>query len=377
METLTQADWQRILEFLQSLYIPCSFDKFPIKLLADLSKLLDAEIFSITSFTLPNKPFLPRVYTFPIPEVGMAAELFISQPHNFFAHPVAQHYAQTMDRQALAISDFFTESLFHCHCPLYTDFFQKFSLEDQMMIQFDVPFIGNADPFHQGQDQFIISINRDRRNFTERDRLILNLIRPQIKQAYENRVTFNQLQQQLVQQQQATEQVALILISVDGSLKWMTQKAQEILQRYFQLSSTTVFLPAILQRWVNHQIFELVQSTKPFTPPCPLYLESKGQRLMIRLNYNPELEQVYLLLEETQPKQFSVDTLQMLGLTKREAEVLFWVAKDLSTREVAKQLGMSDRTVMKHLEHVYEKFGVQTRLAAVMYVLNHLGILNQ
>lgn len=56
----------------------------------------------------------------------------------------------------------------------------------------------------------------------------------------------------------------------------------------------------------------------------------------------------------------------MLGLTKREAEVLFWVAKDKSTDEISKQLGMSNRTVKKHLENIYHKFGVQTRLGAVM-----------
>jgi DNA-binding CsgD family transcriptional regulator len=67
-------------------------------------------------------------------------------------------------------------------------------------------------------------------------------------------------------------------------------------------------------------------------------------------------------------------SLEMLGLTKREAEVLFWVAKDQSTQKIAKRLEMSDRTVKKHLEHIYEKFGVQTRLAAVMYALNQLGI---
>ncbi|MBE9049058.1 hypothetical protein IQ243_01265 [Nostocales cyanobacterium LEGE 11386] len=374
METLINADWQRMLEFLRSLYIPCSLDKFPTHVLAALPKLVDAEILGITSFSIRNTS-LPRICTFPHPEIGMAAESFTAQRQNFLAHPVAHHYAKTLDGQALAISDFFSESEFHRQDLLYTGFFQHFGLEDQMMIHFDLPSIANADQFHQGQDQLNLSISRDRRNFTERDRLILNLIRPHLKQAYENLVAFNQWQYQLVEQQQAIEQAAIISLSIDGTVKWMTQKAEEILHHYFQPSKVKIFLPDLLQRWVNHQVFDLVKSTEICTSPRSLRLELNEQRLTIRLNYNAELGQVYLLLEETQPNQFSIEALQMLGLTKREAEVLFWVAKDQSTNEVAKQLGMSDRTVKKHLEHIYEKFGVASRLAAVMYVLKHLSII--
>jgi DNA-binding CsgD family transcriptional regulator len=36
---------------------------------------------------------------------------------------------------------------------------------------------------------------------------------------------------------------------------------------------------------------------------------------------------------------------------------------------------MSDRTVKKHLEHIYRKFGVKTRLSAIIYVLEKLAII--
>lgn len=56
--------------------------------------------------------------------------------------------------------------------------------------------------------------------------------------------------------------------------------------------------------------------------------------------------------------------LRMAALTPREAEVLSWVAKGKTNRDVAEILGMSPRTVNKHLEHVFEKLGVETRAAA-------------
>lgn len=53
------------------------------------------------------------------------------------------------------------------------------------------------------------------------------------------------------------------------------------------------------------------------------------------------------------------------SLTTREAEVMAWVARGKTNRDVAEILGMSPRTVNKHLEHIYEKLGVETRTAAV------------
>jgi DNA-binding CsgD family transcriptional regulator len=55
-----------------------------------------------------------------------------------------------------------------------------------------------------------------------------------------------------------------------------------------------------------------------------------------------------------------------LPLTARERDVLRWVAAGKTDRDVADILGISPRTVHKHLEHVYTKLGVETRTAAVM-----------
>jgi DNA-binding response OmpR family regulator len=52
------------------------------------------------------------------------------------------------------------------------------------------------------------------------------------------------------------------------------------------------------------------------------------------------------------------------ALTPRETEVLGWLAKGKTNRDIADILGMSHRTVNKHLEHIFEKLGVETRTAA-------------
>jgi len=58
-----------------------------------------------------------------------------------------------------------------------------------------------------------------------------------------------------------------------------------------------------------------------------------------------------------------------LPVTQREREVLEWLAAGKTDREIGEILGMSPRTVQKHLQHIYEKLGVETRTAAVMRAL--------
>lgn len=55
---------------------------------------------------------------------------------------------------------------------------------------------------------------------------------------------------------------------------------------------------------------------------------------------------------------------QVAALTRREAEVLSWLAKGKTNRDIAEILGISRHTVSKHLEHLFEKLGVETRSAA-------------
>jgi DNA-binding CsgD family transcriptional regulator len=55
-------------------------------------------------------------------------------------------------------------------------------------------------------------------------------------------------------------------------------------------------------------------------------------------------------------------------LTARERDIVSWLAGGHTDRQIASQLGLSHRTVHKHLEHVYRKLGVASRTAAVVCV---------
>ena len=66
------------------------------------------------------------------------------------------------------------------------------------------------------------------------------------------------------------------------------------------------------------------------------------------------------------PAEFSSE----LGLTTREGEVLQWLSKGKTNRDIAQILGLSPRTVDKHLEQIYSKLGVENRTAAAAIAVN-------
>ena len=55
------------------------------------------------------------------------------------------------------------------------------------------------------------------------------------------------------------------------------------------------------------------------------------------------------------------------GLTGREAEVLRWVAAGMSNKAIAVELGLSDKTVDRHMSNIFAKIGVRSRAAATSF----------
>ncbi len=61
------------------------------------------------------------------------------------------------------------------------------------------------------------------------------------------------------------------------------------------------------------------------------------------------------------------------NLTEREAEVLLWISRGKANREISEILGISPRTVNKHLEQVFEKMGIENRASAAAAAVKTLA----
>jgi HD-GYP domain-containing protein (c-di-GMP phosphodiesterase class II) len=59
------------------------------------------------------------------------------------------------------------------------------------------------------------------------------------------------------------------------------------------------------------------------------------------------------------------------GLTPREGEILVYVARGESNRQIAERLTLSEKTVRNHVERIYGKIGVTNRVGASLYALGN------
>jgi DNA-binding response OmpR family regulator/DNA-binding CsgD family transcriptional regulator len=89
-----------------------------------------------------------------------------------------------------------------------------------------------------------------------------------------------------------------------------------------------------------------------------------GVHLSVRNMGQVGMGETMLLLEQRNANAAAPSRLANAALTPRETEVLSWLAKGKTNRDIGDILGMSHRTVNKHLEHIFEKLGVETRAAA-------------
>src|SRR6476469_6025852 len=71
----------------------------------------------------------------------------------------------------------------------------------------------------------------------------------------------------------------------------------------------------------------------------------------------------------------SAEPLQkQLGLTPRAAETLLWLAQGKTNADIATILGITESTIKKHVQEIFEKLGVETRGAAAVRALETLHL---
>jgi DNA-binding NarL/FixJ family response regulator len=85
-----------------------------------------------------------------------------------------------------------------------------------------------------------------------------------------------------------------------------------------------------------------------------------------RLGASPDLAAVESLAAEGAPVGHGPG-----GLTEREIEVVRLVAAGHTNRLIARELGLSAKTVARHLSNIYTKLGVTSRAATTAYAYDH------
>jgi CheY-like chemotaxis protein/DNA-binding CsgD family transcriptional regulator len=151
-----------------------------------------------------------------------------------------------------------------------------------------------------------------------------------------------------------------------ASLVWQTPLARRWLPAYFD--SPPDVLPEALLQWLNMAAVAVADSKEP----RPLSRASGARQLVCSLQGRTADDDWLVVLREVNDVATLEATMQAFRLTMRESEVLYWVVKGKTNRDIGDILGSSPATVKKHLERIYEKLGVETRTAAASVALQRV-----
>lgn len=151
----------------------------------------------------------------------------------------------------------------------------------------------------------------------------------------------------------------LLAVDREGGILWLTPQARQILvcddERFARVAG-------ILRREVG----KAAVTRRGFTA------DVDGSRLIFT-PVGRTGDEILLRVAETRPDDGADRLRQALGLTPKEAEVLLWLARGKSNRDIAEILDQRPRTVNKHLEQIFDKLGVENRTAAAARALSILS----
>jgi DNA-binding NarL/FixJ family response regulator len=161
-----------------------------------------------------------------------------------------------------------------------------------------------------------------------------------------------------------------LLFAVDhsGRLRWSTPQAAARLTPALIPTADGLTLPPAVRTWLDQVRGNVAPAARQNfaigdTPPDELLLSYIGAG-------GPDLS----LLQVSDGSRSSDQDLlkERLPLTSREAEVLMWTARGKSNRDIGTILGLSPRTVNKHLEQIFAKLGVDNRTSAALLAVQTL-----
>lgn len=360
MKRLRHQDWNNLFSALSIIHSDIEPDTLSERCVAAANKLISAELTAFDFFTDKGVHTGKNWYDPPGTITEAEFEIFANVAHE---HPFSPDVFGCKRSDAMTTNDFLTTQKFH-QTAIYNEFYKIYAIDHQLLIAFsDAP------------DSIITcAYSRTKSDFSEEERLIVNLIAEHLRIAIQNARKIEQFYKTETNLNSALESKAngVIVLNPNKQIVYESQFARQMLEKYFAEETVkSNALPDSLDRWLTCECDKFGNDS--FAPPAQVFrVEKKDEKLKVSLMYNTETQETTLLIEESYAP--SPKMLEHLNLTKRETQILFWLSQGKTNKDIGQLLGISPRTVNKHAEKIYVKLGVENRTSAVSVALNKLNV---
>jgi DNA-binding response OmpR family regulator/DNA-binding CsgD family transcriptional regulator len=151
---------------------------------------------------------------------------------------------------------------------------------------------------------------------------------------------------------------------INGQIIWTTTSARELFAKTGADAD-----------WMERQLPEQVRTWLSHNPQKYSVFRLKGLNKPLQLRFLARPAPNEYLLRVIQDDEIAMrNALQaQFSLTGRESEVLFWLVRGKTNREIGQILSVSPRTVNKHLETIYRKLSVDNRTSATAVCLEFIN----
>ena len=304
----------------------------------------------------------------------------------FYEHPLVRYHAGNPDGRSHRISDSLSDRSFQ-RTPLFNDYYRRVGIDHVIA----VPMLVDS--------SLLVSfvLNRKGRDFSERDREVLDLVRRPLAALYRNAMALDSIHKALANAAAEEIEDGWMLLSLDAARRVtaIAPRLEPWFESVFGTRATGIgtALPGELDRAVAAQ-FQSIDEGLGISAQ-PLEISAGNGRCVVRALWRGDgMRDALVLVRRVassplasaapspaplapsaamSPPASSPASLRApspakaahAALTPREREVLQWVAAGKTNAQIAEILAASPRTIGKHLENIYEKLGVETRTAAV------------
>ena len=349
----TQKQIARVLDAVRNLYSLRDMREFPEQVMTSCSGLIPALYHSwmaVDKGALTEVAQLEEAHTNP-EEVHHAMKQLAHQ------HPC---YKQAMEIKkgdvVMALSDFTSFRMWK-QTAFYNFVHKANGIKDQLIGGYKGP-----------EGIFGFMLGRDKA-FSADERHLMELIQPHLVVSYKNAQMLT-----AAQKQSPSLPDSVVPLSSDGRVNDWPSAILSALREHSHAPVLTyrVPVPEDFELWLHRSLQDL-RRTKDLPAVLPPYVaQSQDSRLIARLIPGANSQSARLVFEvRAEDRDFT--RLRKLGLTPKECEVAGWIAQGKGNEEIGIILECSPNTVRKHVEHIFEKLGVENRTSIATRVIEALS----
>ncbi|HEX3839220.1 MAG TPA: LuxR C-terminal-related transcriptional regulator [Acidimicrobiales bacterium] len=340
-------DWARVGEVIEAIAAVEDPVDFGMVALRALDSVVGFDLGSFNEID-PDVP-LAVFCSYPDDDAGPPAGDLEGFSHLVQQNPILQHQQETGDGSSRRLSDFLSQGELH-RLELYQRVYGPLGVEFQVAVGLTAkaPLI------------IAFALNRKRIDFTDVELSLLDMLRPHLIQGYRNVQAVAALRS--IDGALAEVGKAVIVLGTHGVAGDAPPWALQVIEEHFGDRSGAA-LPEPVWTWVEEERQSGFGDGQPRIHR-PLTSIIGDRQLVVRFVPGVPGRADVLVLDEREPQRGSAD-LRRLGLTAREADLLWLLTRGEATVEIAAQLGVTVGTVNKHLQNIFRKLGVTSRTGAV------------